>query len=91
MRIVGIVATYNEELVIAACLEHHIAQGIEIYLIDNDSEDRTVGIAEGYLGRGLIGIESLPRCEFFDLATILARKRGIPESTSSWRGAIPSR
>jgi len=85
MRIVGIVATYNEELVIAACLEHHIAQGIEIYLIDNDSEDRTVDIAEGYLGRGLIGIESLPRRGLFELAAQLARKQELArELDADW-------
>lgn len=46
MRVIGIIAAYNEERVIRACLEHDIAQGIELYLIDNDSTDRTVAIAQ---------------------------------------------
>ena len=42
-------------------MEHFAAQGVETHLLDNDSTDRTVEIAEGYLGQGLIGIESFPR------------------------------
>ena len=29
MRVIGIIAAYNEERVIRTCLEHHIAQGYE--------------------------------------------------------------
>lgn len=61
MRVVALLASYNEERFIAGCLEHLFAQGVEAYLIDNCSTDRTVEIAERYLGRGLIGIESFPR------------------------------
>lgn len=61
MRVVAILASYNEERFIAGCLEHLFRQGVDAYLIDNSSTDRTVEIAEGYLGRGLIGVETLPR------------------------------
>lgn len=77
MRIIGIIAAYNEELVIRACLEHHIAQGIEIYLMDNDSTDRTVAIAQEYLGHGLIGIETLPREGVFALDRQLRQKQQV--------------
>lgn len=78
MRIVGIIAAYNEELLIAACLEHHIAQGIELYLLDNESSDRTVEIASGFLGRGLLGIETVPRHQgIFDLRRVLTRKQEL--------------
>ncbi len=63
MRVVAILASYNEERFIAGCLEHLFEQGVEAYLIDNCSTDRTVEIAERYLKRGLIGIETLPRTE----------------------------
>jgi hypothetical protein len=56
-----ILASYNEERFIAGCLEHLFVQGVESYLIDNSSTDRTVEIAERFLGWGLIGIESFPR------------------------------
>lgn len=61
MRVIAILAAYNEERYIGACLEHLARQGVEAYLIDNGSTDRTVEIAERYLGRNLVGIESFPR------------------------------
>jgi hypothetical protein len=54
-RIVAILAAYNEERFIAQCLEHLHANGVEAYLCDNQSTDRTVQIAETFLGRGLRG------------------------------------
>lgn len=61
MRIIAILAAYNEQRFIGVCLEHLIAHGVEAYLIDNESTDQTVAIAEQYLGHGLIGIETLSR------------------------------
>ena len=61
MRVVAILAAYNEERFIGGCLDHLVKQGVEAYLIDNCSTDRTVEIAREYLGRGLIDIETLPR------------------------------
>lgn len=61
MRIVAILAAYNEERFIGGCLDHLIRQGVEAYLIDNSSTDRTVEIAREYLGRGLLDIETMPR------------------------------
>jgi glycosyltransferase involved in cell wall biosynthesis len=77
MRIVGILSVYNEELVIEACLKHHFAQGIELYLIDNGSTDGTVTIAKKYLGHGLAGIDSLPRHDVFDLQNVLLYKQKL--------------
>jgi len=61
VRVVAIIAVYNEERFIADCLEHLFGHGVEVYLIDNCSTDRTAAIARSYLGRGLAGIESFPR------------------------------
>lgn len=77
MRIVAILATYNEERFISTCLENLRRQGVDIYLIDNESEDRTVTIAERYLGRGLIGIETLPRRGIYSWRPILERKEQL--------------
>lgn len=77
MRAVAIVATYNEERFIAGCLEHLFRQGVEVYLIDNSSSDRTLSIAERYLGRGLIGFETLPRAGAFCLRQQLQRKEQL--------------
>lgn len=77
MRIVGILSAFNEQRLIRSFLDHHIAQGIEIYLIDNCSTDRTVDISREYLGKGLIGLESLPRNGLFDLGAQLRRKEEL--------------
>jgi Sulfotransferase family/Glycosyl transferase family 2 len=81
MRVVAILAAYNEEHFVAACLDHLIEQGVEAYLIDNCSTDRTVEIAERYLGRGLIDIETFPRNEgIYKWEAILRRKEELAAS-----------
>lgn len=77
MRIVALLATYNEERFITGCVEHLIRQGVEVYLLDNCSTDRTVALAERYLGRGLVGFETLPRAGMFSLRPQLERKEEL--------------
>ncbi|MEA2627195.1 MAG: hypothetical protein QOD06_3240 [Candidatus Binatota bacterium] len=77
MRVVVLLAAYNEERFIGPCLEHLTAHGCEAYLCDNDSSDRTVEIAERHLGRGLIAIERLPRDGVFSWKRVLARKEEL--------------
>lgn len=78
MRVVAILAAYNEERFIGGCLEHLIGQGVEAYLIDNSSTDRTAEIARQYLDHGLVGIETLPReGGVHRWPTILRRKEEI--------------
>jgi glycosyltransferase involved in cell wall biosynthesis len=77
-RVVALLATYNEERFITNCLEHLIRHGVEVYLIDNCSTDRTIAIAERYLGRGLIDIETFPRAEgVYKWRSILERKEQL--------------
>jgi glycosyltransferase involved in cell wall biosynthesis len=85
MRVVALLAAYNEERFLAPCIEHLRAQGVHVYLIDNESSDRTVEIAEGYLGDGVIGIETLPRGEVFDWEAVLERKEQLAgELDADW-------
>jgi len=77
MHIVALLATYNEERFIANCLENLFRQGAEVYLIDNESTDGTVAIAERYRGRGLIGVETLPRAGVFSLRAQMQRKEQL--------------
>lgn len=35
MRIVAILASYNEGHFMRACLEHYLQQGVEVYLLGN--------------------------------------------------------
>jgi glycosyltransferase involved in cell wall biosynthesis len=84
-RIVAIIAAFNEERFISGCLEHLFANNVEAYLCDNESTDRTVEIAASYLGRGLCGIETLPRDGTYRWRQILARKEQLAaELTADW-------
>jgi len=81
VRVVAILAAYNEERFIGGCLDHLIEQGVEAYLIDNSSKDRTVEVASRYLGRGLIDIETFPRDEgVYKWRPILERKQELAAS-----------
>lgn len=85
MRVTALLATYNEARFIKGCLDHLIRHGVDVYLMDNESTDATVAIAEPYLGRGLLGIETFPRGGVFRFADILRRKEALAaERDSDW-------
>lgn len=85
MRVIALLATYNEERFIVPCLEHLGRQGVETYLIDNESTDATVRLARPFLGRGLIGIESFPRRGVYRWRGILERKEQLAaELAADW-------
>lgn len=85
MRVLALIATYNEERFIGGCLEHLFSQGVEAYLCDNQSTDGTVAIAERYLGAGLRGIERLPRDGVYHWRRILRRKEALAaELEADW-------
>jgi Glycosyl transferase family 2 len=79
VRVVALIASYNEQRFIGPCLEHLHEQGVESYLIDDGSTDRTVEIAERWLGRGLLGIDRLDRSadHAFSLHDQLTRKENL--------------
>ncbi len=80
MQIVAIIQTYNEQRFIGDCIDHLAAQGVSAYLIDNESTDDTVAIAEARLDKNLIGIETLARDGHFALRNQLARKEQLAQS-----------
>ena len=85
MRIIAILASYNERRFIGGCLDHLHEQGVETYLIDNCSTDETVAIAERRLGRGLIGIEEFPRDGVYEWRGLLRRKEELAgELDADW-------
>lgn len=85
MRVLAIIATYNEERFIGGCLEHLFSHGVEAYLCDNQSTDGTVAIAERYLGAGLRGIERIPRDGTYRWRQILRRKEALAaELEADW-------
>lgn len=84
-RVVAIITTYNEERFIGGCLEHLVANGIEAYLCDNESTDRTVEIASRHLGRGLRAIETIRRDGTYRWGPLLARKEQLAaELDADW-------
>jgi hypothetical protein len=80
MRVVAMIQVYNERRFVAPCIEHLRDQGVDVYLIDNDSSDDTLAIAERYLGDGVIGIESLPRAGSFELRRQCVRQEELAAS-----------
>jgi hypothetical protein len=85
MRVVALLATYNERRFIGGCLEHLHGHGVETYLIDNCSTDDTVAIAERHLGRGLCGIEEFPRRGQYEWRALLERKEQLArELEADW-------
>jgi glycosyltransferase involved in cell wall biosynthesis len=74
VRVVALLAVHDEERFVGACIEHLATHGIDTYLIDNESTDSTVAIAERHEGRGLVGIETFPRGGSYPWLGLLARK-----------------
>jgi hypothetical protein len=90
-RIIAIICAYNEQDVIAQVIEHHIGQGVYVYLLNNNSTDNTVGIAKRYLGKGLLHIENFPQdagfpeqnTKEFRLFDILTRKEQLAQQLNA--------
>lgn len=57
MRVVGMLAVFNEADIIGQVIEHLISQGIELVILDNASSDGSYEISSGYLKKGLLTIE----------------------------------
>lgn len=79
MRLVALLAVRNEQRYMTRCLEHLFRQGVETCVIDNESTDETLAIAERYRERGVFRIETFPYAGFFDWKGILRRKERLAE------------
>ncbi len=77
MKIVAILAIYNEERFVANCVRNLVAQGASIYLIDNESTDATIRRVRETAGNALLGVESFPRHGIYSWQPILERKEQI--------------
>jgi hypothetical protein len=82
LRLIAIVAAFNEADVIEQTVEDLLRQGIEVYLIDNQSTDGTPDVLARFLGHGLLAIERLPAepSSSFQWRAILARKEQLAAS-----------
>jgi hypothetical protein len=93
LRVIAIIAAYNEEDIISSVIGHLAHSGIDAYLIDNHSTDDTVKEASQWLGRGLLHIERFPQSFSpghdspgpFDWSAILRRKEELAtELSADW-------
>lgn len=83
--VVALLTVRNEELYIGPCIAHLVSQGIDVCVVDNDSEDRTAGIAKSFLGRGVIAVERYPYPGYFDLRGILKNEERLSyEIDADW-------
>ena len=59
-RVLAIVKAYNEADIIVPSLRYLISQGIDVYLVDNWSDDGTWELVQQFIGRGVVGAERYP-------------------------------
>jgi len=79
--VVAIIAARNEADIIEHVVRDLIAQGIDIYYIDDDSTDGTREIVERYVGHGVIGIEGFDGTPGrFEWERLLRRKEALAQS-----------
>jgi len=85
-RVVAFAGAYNEEDVIVPFLEHTIAQGVDVCLLDNWSTDRTADRAARFLGRGLTAILKFPESgpsQTHEWRSMLTRKAELAAQTEA--------
>ncbi|CAN5506037.1 hypothetical protein BH23ACT3_BH23ACT3_01460 [soil metagenome] len=58
--VLAVMTAYNEADIIAAAIDDLHAQGVEVHVIDNWSDDATAAIAEERIGRGVTAVERFP-------------------------------
>ncbi len=82
VRVVALIAAYNEEDVLDQTIAGLIAENVQVYFLDDGSTDASYAIAERYLGRGIVGLERLHDGRGpseFNWTKILARKQSLAE------------
>ncbi|HMD37381.1 MAG TPA: glycosyltransferase family 2 protein [Vicinamibacterales bacterium] len=86
MKIVAIIAAFNEADIIATVVDDLIQQGISVYFLDDGSTDRTIAAVEPFVGRGVAAIERMDASNgHFDWERILHRKAQLArELDADW-------
>lgn len=89
LKVVALVATYNEEDIIGLVIEDLLANGVQVVILDDGSTDETLARVEPFLGKGVISVERLPRDPErggeFSLERIITRKQELAqEMDATW-------
>ena len=85
MRVIALIATYNERRFLKTCLDHLQRQGVGFYILDNESSDDTVAQIRTFTGNGLVGLETFPRLGRYRWEQMLRRKEQLAaELDADW-------
>ena len=86
MRITAFMTIRNERPYLRNCLSHLIANGIDYYIVDNESDDGTLDILkEPRFARHLVGLESYPFNGVFEWEGLLSvREAAADASDCDW-------
>jgi hypothetical protein len=80
-RSCALMAVYNEADVVREAVTKLIAQGVDVYLVDNASTDGTAGRVADLVGRGLVDIETVRFLEdgreVYDWTALLRQKEQL--------------
>lgn len=76
----ALLAVRNEERYLARCLEHLLAHGVDVHVIDNDSTDATPSIARHYAATGRVTVERFPFSGVYEWEGLLRRKEELAAS-----------
>lgn len=85
-RVTALIAAYNEADVVRETISALIEQGVDVYFIDNWSNDGTFEIVEEFLGRGVVGLERFPAgapSPTYDWTDLLRRKEELCRTLQS--------
>jgi glycosyltransferase involved in cell wall biosynthesis len=77
VRIIALLGVRNEARFIANAIRHLHAEGVQSYVIDNESGDGTREIAASLRNEGVVGVEVLPWDGALNWAAILRRKQQL--------------
>lgn len=85
VRVIALVHAYNEERFMPAFLAHMEEQGVEVFLLDHESTDRTVEIAESFRSRNVVDIQTVPRKGQVDIEQMFRMKEQLAcELDADW-------
>ncbi|HEY3594529.1 MAG TPA: glycosyltransferase family 2 protein, partial [Polyangiaceae bacterium] len=87
-KVTALIAAYNEADVVRQTITALIEQGVDVYFIDNWSNDGTYEIVQEFLGKGVVGLERFPAgspSPTYDWTDLLRRKEELCRTfSSSW-------